>query len=1005
MTVDYEINKDTTIDFNVGSGEKTITLGENNYNTVLNFLPSTEEGYVSQFQVSENLTDNSITITRITGTASDTSEGVPVDNLTTDTVTITDYLTNGEGKVTFIGQNYNQEEVSNMLLEEAIGYSTTTNTPVIAFNPEEINVTAGEVFHGSFLSEKITGTETVTQTNTETSTTETTQSGDDIIYGGNGNDYIEGGSGNDELYGEAGDDIIYGSDGNDTIYGGSGENNIFDGSGNDTVYGGTSDGKEVTFNKDGSVKTGVIWNTDDDIFTIGAGNDTIYAGSGDDIINAFTYNNNDTNTIYAGAGNDTITVGGASNTNENIIYGGKDADTFVIQGEYGTQVLADATKEDTLLHTDVADATYAYSREGQDLIITQTSGTIEQTMRLKDQFTKLQKNQQLDKFIIGENEISLLKDATVDVTVSSGETYTASGYKEMISGSGIVKGLTSKDTLVFNGTGEDYSLDYTKSGDNLIIDDGTNSFTVVDYFKKGNTFDTLNVNGETVSIKSSVKAFNIEVPANQYSYKGSNASEIINVANHASSNGTKGITINAKGGNDVITGSEFNDIIKGTSGNKTITENGGNNKITLGNGNNTIYANDYSSNTIKSGNGANTIELNSIGVNKVTTGKGADYIIADNGYNTIKAGNGANIIAVGATYDTESNTFSADTTSAVVVNKITTGKNDDRIALNGGNNSVKTGNGKDYVEILGGHNVIKSGSGDSEFNITNGLTTDYNKITAGKNNDLFTVGASYNTTTKSYTSNGNDITGQNVLDGGSGNDDFYIFSGNNTLYGGKGNDEFYLSGGANTVDGGNGNDIFNITDGVNNVKGGKGNDKFYITGGTQNTINGGSGNDTYSVLSDIYENSLVKITDSSGKNSLIVNDQLDVFFDVTLKKTGNSSKYTIGKEVIFTDGFDSNNDGTLDANSLNTGVSVTGKNAKAIANIIVDTSDVDTRYNFNVNILAQSVAAWLSNTDYKSASEVITSANADDINSLLTIYNNGSEQCYTNGINVTPKIA
>ena len=67
----YELSDDTIFNFEVGCGDRIITLGED-YSAILNFISDTREGYVSQYQISENITENSATITRITGTPSTT---------------------------------------------------------------------------------------------------------------------------------------------------------------------------------------------------------------------------------------------------------------------------------------------------------------------------------------------------------------------------------------------------------------------------------------------------------------------------------------------------------------------------------------------------------------------------------------------------------------------------------------------------------------------------------------------------------------------------------------------------------------------------------------------------------------------------------------------------------------------------------------------------------------------------------------------------------------------
>ena len=415
---DYDINENTTIDFAVGCGTKTITLGDNDFSTILNFLSDTRNGYISQYKIQEALSSDvtvagtyvipqgGIMITRITGVPTDTSQDLPYNDITSDHIIITDYLTNGQDKVSFVGTIVNNNEATNCLLEDAIG-----NDPKTTLLFDTINTTSGEVFNGSWLSEIINGTSSA-----------------NTIHGGAGNDTIDGKSGNDVIFGD------------------SGKNNISDGDGNDTIYGGTSIGDEITYNTDGSIATGILWNIDGDTISLGKGNDVVYAGAGNDSIIATSFNKTDNNVIYAGAGNDYIAVSGMKGSVVNTVYGGTGADTYKVSGKYSSQIFMDANSEDTLQHTNISGAEYSYSRDGQDLIITQTSGTDIQTITLKDHFTKLATGTQLDKFYITDSngniqqDLSLLENAVFNVTLADGETYNSTpGYKDNIT---VVKNAT-----------------------------------------------------------------------------------------------------------------------------------------------------------------------------------------------------------------------------------------------------------------------------------------------------------------------------------------------------------------------------------------------------------------------------------------------------------------------------------------------------------------------------------------------------------------------------------
>ncbi|MBQ3641680.1 hypothetical protein II906_07145, partial [bacterium] len=203
---------------------------------------------------------------------------------------------------------------------------------------------------------------------------------------------------------------------------------------------------------------------------------------------------------------------------------------------------------------------------------------------------------------------------------------------------------------------------------------------------------------------------------------------------------------------------------------------------------------------------------------------------------------------------------------------------------------------------------------------------------------------------------------------------------------------------------------YTVTGGVNNLFGGAGVDTFVVEdAGILNSaastlyltkLNGGSGNDVYDIDKSAYDNNKIAVTDTSGKNTLILDDKLDVYFDVKLGKKG---KFSIGKEVLFTNGLDSDNDGIYDLDSLETGVSVIGKNAKSITSVIVEELDKSTKFSFSVSELASDVAGWLSTNGYKSSADVLASGISEDINSLLGVYAGGgdyvgSAQCYKNPV-------
>ncbi|TPL32840.1 cadherin-like domain-containing protein, partial [Mesorhizobium sp. B2-4-6] len=124
--------------------------------------------------------------------------------------------------------------------------------------------------------------------------------GRDTLYGGDGDDSLRGDAGNDNLLGEAGNDVAYGGDGDDIIFGGaaltnstnSGNDVLRGGNGNDTIYGGDGNdrlsgdaGADRLFGEAGA--DNLDGGDGADSLDGGAGADTLRGGKGND---SFVYN-------------------------------------------------------------------------------------------------------------------------------------------------------------------------------------------------------------------------------------------------------------------------------------------------------------------------------------------------------------------------------------------------------------------------------------------------------------------------------------------------------------------------------------------------------------------------------------------------------------------------------------------------------------------------------------------------------------------------------------------
>ena len=109
---------------------------------------------------------------------------------------------------------------------------------------------------------------------------ETSEDGDDRLYGGEGNDIVFGLGGKDRLYGDSGNDMLLGGSDKDTLEGGDGDDRLYGGSGEDTLKGGDGDDRLFGGSGDDVLEGG----EGNDYLDGEAGGDTVNGGAGRDII-------------------------------------------------------------------------------------------------------------------------------------------------------------------------------------------------------------------------------------------------------------------------------------------------------------------------------------------------------------------------------------------------------------------------------------------------------------------------------------------------------------------------------------------------------------------------------------------------------------------------------------------------------------------------------------------------------------------------------------------------
>ncbi len=611
--------------------------------------------------------------------------------------------------------------------------------------------------------------------------------GDDTITGTTGTDTILGGTGDDTIYTTAGNDVITGGAGNNTIVLTSatdnptivltkGENLILDVHNVDATIGNYS----YEFDKNNLLikNNGVTVAT---IKNFGASDATGATGSVLLHYTATPYNSAAHNTDYIDLKNDAIfeysdftakkssytdkwysSTIDASSLNSEIVKNNKGA---TINAGAGNDIISGSGFNDTINGGDGDDKIYVGG--GNDTI---TGGK-------------------------GTNEIFLKTGASPTIVLTKGE-------KLIIRANTVTTGVNlsyDKNNLLIKDTATSTVIATIKNFKNSDVT-GADGAVILDI--NGNYNIATNTGTQFIDLKNNdLSAYGIasssaDFSAKKMSFNDSYLSSVINAtsldtdatlaAKYAKVKDTqkKGATINANGGNDVITGSMYNDTINAGDGNDTINATAGIDTITGGKGTNTAV---YGAGLAVAGWGTDTYNL--------TQGENLNL----------------NLIAVGLSYD-DLNISVSGNDIVITSNKAGTAKGSQIILKNYGKTNV-TGD-----------------SGSVTLTTTSGTK---NLADVYLIKDSF-VGSSYTGTwhneyidASSYSSaNGKGITinavaGNNIITGSTSADTIKGGTGNDTIKGGKGDDNLYGVAGNNTFE-------FGTGDGSDKVYSGKGSDTLYF---------------------------------------------------------------------------------------------------------------------------------------------------------------------------------
>ena len=199
-----------------------------------------------------------------------------------------------------------------------------------------------------------------------------------------------------------------------------------------------------------------------------------------------------------------------------------------------------------------------------------------------------------------------------------------------------------------------------------------------------------------------------------------------------------------------------------------------------------------------------------------------------------------------------------------------------------------------------------------------------------------------------------------------------------------------INGGTNTFDVSKATSDFNIIGGVNIIKGGKGNDSYKIDNG-KTYITDKKGDDTYNFRGANYDQVVVAVNDTKGKNEFeFYKDIYDknIFFDVNLAKKHKTDaegnfKFSTGNTVQFT----TFEDGIIADAAIE--MVMDKKHQVGTITVYDDMYEDlgDNSYCLAIDEVAQSVANWLGAQEmYDSTADVLASGDANVINEMLALY-------------------
>ncbi|MGO4705996.1 hypothetical protein AB4072_09500 [Microvirga sp. 2MCAF38] len=607
--------------------------------------------------------------------------------------------------------------------------------------------------------------------------------GDNNIQGWYGNDTLYGGKGRDTLYGADDNDVLYGDEGDDTLYGEANNDILYGGTGNDKLYGG--DGDDVL---DGGIES--------DTLDGGRGNDTYYirtqlgvpaptiideSGNDTAIVSAsYTLSDNsplENLTLSAGVSNAGLTLKG--NQGKNVITGNAYAN--ILDGGGGGDTLAGGAGDDIYIIRSLDDiVTEAAGADGgTDTAYIMVDG------RSEAEWRNILKN--VENVILLTGDTSQNGGAGNDTLIGGegNDTLDGHGGDDLLIGNG-------GDDLLIGGSGND-TLNGGNGSDVLVGGSGNDVYYIND---AGDVIiETTDVSG---GIDTAYILFDEAKGFTSYNLNDTVGVEYLII----DPNATVGGSVSGNNLANTIIGSAFNDTLDGGG-----VTNGGQDYLAGGAGNDTYIVSSYDvivdEATFFGSGGIDTIKLQGSVITTYTIAAGVENldasamttnveIIGNELDNEIIGGSGADTLVGGHGDDTLAGGYLVDGGPSEFADTLDGGDgNDVYFIAHSGDFIIES------VDIAGGSNDIAYVYGGLKYHLADDVGIELLAVGDAGQAGAWLIGNNYANTLRGSnyddTLDGGSSAVAHTLQGGSGNDVYFIRNAGDVIFDFEGgNDTAYV---------------------------------------------------------------------------------------------------------------------------------------------------------------------------------------------------------------------